>query len=80
MDMSLTITLIMAIIPPAIFALVISYLCNMSRTVFLAGFATGMAIIICSQMLGNEYLIFPVLIMAYLLWNLAFNRGGAPSE
>jgi hypothetical protein len=79
MGMELTIMLIMVFVPPAIFALIVSYLCDMSRTVFLGGFATGLTIIIASEMVSVEYLVFPILIMAYLIWTLAFGRG-EPSE
>ena len=69
---------IMVFLPPVIFGFIVSYLCEMNPKVFLATYATGMAVIVGAGGLEKEWLVIPILIVAYLVWTALF--GGARVE
>lgn len=68
----------MVFLPPAVFGLIVSYLCDMNPKVFLATYATGMAVIVGAGGLEKGWLIIPILIISYLVWTSIF--GGVRTE
>jgi hypothetical protein len=69
---------LMVFLPPVVFGLIMSYLCDMSPKVFLATYATGMVVVVGAGGLEKAWLVIPILIVAYLVWTAIF--GGAHSE
>lgn len=69
---------LMVFLPPVIFGLIMSYMCDMNPKVFLATYATGMAVVVGAGGLEKSWLIIPILIVAYLVWTAIF--GGVKTE
>lgn len=69
---------LMVFLPPVVFGLIMAYLTDMNSKVFLATYATGMAVVVGAGGLEKSWLIIPILIVTYLVWTAIF--GGVKTE